>query len=110
MIKNITVPIILISMIVTGCAVQRYGRQQNVTNAERDYLDCRAIEVEIAKTQGFIKDATEHKEKFTGKDVIAFLGDFGIGDSMEYSAAMKSATNRMEQLQQLKQEKGCTQR
>ena len=107
MIKNFTVPIILIFMIVTGCAVQRYGRQQNVTNAEKDYLDCRAIDVEMAKTQGFIKDITDHNESFTGKDIIAFLGDFGIGDSMEYSSAIKSATNRMEQLQQLKREKGC---
>ncbi len=53
------------------------------------------------------RQTTEHKEDFTGKDVLSFLGDFGIGDSMEYSEAIESGTTRISDLQELKREKGC---
>jgi hypothetical protein len=39
--------------------------------------------------------------------VLAILGDFGIGNSLEKSAALESATRRIEQLRELRDAKKC---
>jgi hypothetical protein len=64
------------------------------------------MDLEIAKTQGFIDHV--HKEaKFSGRDVLAIMGDFGIGNSLEKKAALDSAKNRISQLEAQRQAKGC---
>ncbi len=40
-------------------------------------------------------------------DVAGFLGDFGIGNSIEYNHAIGAATSRENALYGLKAEKGC---
>ena len=98
---------ILILQFVYGCATERFGRQTKLTDYEQKVYDCKDIELELAKTNGFIQEITKMRQKFKGSDVWAFLGDFGIGNSMEYSKAMESATERQGQLQALRDEKGC---
>ena len=40
--------------------------------------------------------------------VLGFLGDYGIGNSMERGSAERSATQRLRQLQDLRASKGCS--
>jgi len=99
--------LILVALLFNGCATQRYGRMQNVTEAEKKTITCENIEVEIQKAQEFVKTTTDKDNEFTGRDVLGFLGDFGIGNHMEYSDAIQSGTDRVAQLNTLKSEKNC---
>ena len=92
-----------------GCATERFGRQTSLTEYERKVYSCKDIELEMAKTSGFIQEITEARKDFKGTDVWGLLGDFGIGNAMEFSNAMESATERLKQLEELKVEKGCLQ-
>lgn len=89
-----------------GCATKTYGRQGNLTSFERGSMTCREIDLETAKTKGFI-DRVNKESEFSGKDVLAFLGDFGIGNSMERTAAMESANKRVDELDALRSAKKC---
>ena len=89
-----------------GCATKTYGRQGSLTNYERDSMNCREIDLDLAKTRGFI-DHVNEESKFSGKDVLAILGDFGIGNNMEKSAAIESANARIVGLNELKRTKQC---
>lgn len=98
--------ITILSVLAVGCATKNYGRQGSVTNYEQDNLTCREIDIEIAKTQGFL-DHVNKESEFSGKDVLAILGDFGIGNAMEKSAAIESANTRTTQLRALRAGKKC---
>jgi hypothetical protein len=102
-----TTLVILAAMVISGCATQRFGRVPPVGDAEKRLLTCEQIDLEIAKTDEFINAATKQNAQFTGEDVLGFLGDFGIGNQMEYTAAMKSGTVRLQQLNVLRAEKNC---
>jgi len=91
---------------IQGCATKTYGRQGTLTNFEKDSMSCREIDLEIAKTQGFV-DSVNKESEFSGRDVLAILGDFGIGNSMEKSAALESANKRIAQLRELRDAKKC---
>ncbi len=89
-----------------GCATKHYGRQGTLTDYEKTSMSCREIDLEMAKVRGFT-DHVNKESEFSGRDVLAILGDFGIGNSMERGAAIKSANSRLEALQELKTSKGC---
>ena len=100
--------IMLICLIgFSGCATQHYGRMGSLVNSEAKNLDCKQIEIEIDKCNAFIYDISVKDRKFTGRDVISFLGDFGIGDSWEVKDAIASATKRIAQLQKLRTKRKC---
>ncbi len=105
--KRTSAVILASLLLVSACATQRYGRLQRVTPAEADYLTCDAIEVEVEKANAFVKATNDTDAEVTGKDFLAFLGDLGIGNSMEHADAIESATDRLDDLAELKQEKGC---
>ena len=69
-------------------------------------MTCREIDLEIAKTDGF-KDHVESESQFSGRSVLSFLGDFGIGNVMEKNAALKSADERRDMLQTLRARGAC---
>lgn len=97
---------ILVITFIQGCATKTYGRQSSLTNFEKTTMTCREMDLEIAKTQGFIDHV--HKEaEFSGRDVLAIMGDFGIGNSLERTAALDSAKTRISQLEAQRQVKGC---
>lgn len=77
-----------------------------MTEFEKSSMTCREIDLEIAKTQGFV-DHVKTESEFSGRDVLAILGDFGIGNAMEKTSALKSATDRIKQLNELKRMKSC---
>ena len=92
---------------VQGCATKNYGRQGPLTSYEKESMTCREIELDLAKTSGFV-DHVNKESEFSGLDVLAILGDFGIGNSLEKSAALESATRRIEQLRELRDAKKCS--
>jgi len=97
---------IMISCVVlSGCATKRYGRMQSLSTTERLDLTCREIDIEIAKAREFLDGIAE--TGFDGRDVLAILGDFGIGNAMERGDAVKSGKKRLEELEALRVEKGC---
>jgi hypothetical protein len=91
-----------------GCATKTYGRMDPVDVSEKTALDCRNIDDQIAKAQAFIDDVNQ-KSEFSGADVVAFLIDFGIGNAIEKSAAIKSADERISRLETMRKNEGCSQ-
>lgn len=90
----------------SACATKTYGRQGGLTPVESQSMTCREIELEVARTSGFIQHVNKESE-FSGRDVLAILGDFGIGNALEKSAALESANSRLQQLQALSVAKRC---
>ncbi len=97
---------VAVLMAIQGCATKTYGRQGSLTDYEKDSMSCREIDLDLAKTRGFV-DHVNKESEFSGKDVLAFLGDFGIGNNMEKSAALESANARIARLNELKRTKQC---
>jgi hypothetical protein len=69
-------------------------------------MSCREIELEQAKVRGFGQHIDKESE-FDGRSVLAFLGDFGIGNAIEKEAAVDSAKQRYSQLESTAYERGC---
>ncbi|SCY31528.1 hypothetical protein [Nitrosospira sp. Nsp13] len=91
---------------IQGCATKIYGRQGSVTSFERTTMTCREMDLEIAKTRGFV-DHVNKEAAFSGRDILAFLADFGIGNNLERTAALESADTRIKQLEEQRQIKQC---
>lgn len=89
---------ILCCLLLTGCATQHLGREQNLTAAERDSYTCQQIDLEIAKVDGFLTDADKEWSETHARHVLAFFVDFGIGNHHEWSDAIDSADARRAQL------------
>lgn len=106
LIITITITSIL-GLTFSACATKRYGRLQNITDLESKSMTCNQIKIEIDKSEIFIKKVEKKDDEFTGKDVLAFLGDFGIGNNMEVSEAIESAKSRLKDLQILEKNKNC---
>lgn len=92
---------------IQGCATKTYGRQGGLTSHEKETLTCREIDLETARVRGWI-DHVNKESEFSGRDVLAFLGDFGIGNTLEKSAALESANARLQQLDELREAKKCS--
>lgn len=91
---------------LSACATKHYGREGQLTDYEKSTMSCREIDLERAKVNGFIGQV--HQEsKFDGRSVLSFLGDFGIGNVMEKDAALKSANERRQALDDLRASKNC---
>ena len=100
------VTIALLVLTIQGCATKTYGRQGTLSSFEKDTMTCREIDLEAAKVRGFI-DQVNKESEFSGRDVLAILGDFGIGNNMEKSAAIESANKRIDQLEMQRNAKKC---
>lgn len=70
-------------------------------------MTCREADLELAKMHGFI-DYVNEESAFSGEDILAILGDLGIGNYMEKEAALDSANNRIKALEKLKDSKNCS--
>lgn len=90
----------VLAMSLAGCATKQYPQATNVTGAESTAMDCKALQVEIAKTQS-VQQEIEQTGEFDGRTVLGFLGDFGIGNGMAKGDARKKAANRLNQLESL---------
>ncbi len=103
---NRTMTMALIVLSLSGCATKRYGRLTPLSGAEMTTYTCREIAIELAKVEAF-EDSIKTGSQTNVASVAGFLGDFGIGNSMEKGSAEKSAVERRQQLRKLESEKGC---
>ena len=79
---------------------------QPVTGYESNALTCEDIKVELSKIDAFELQVAEGAE-FSGLSVASFLGDFGIGNTIEKNTALTTAKKRKVQLNDLSATKGC---
>lgn len=98
--------IAVLSSVLAGCSTKNYGRQGELTDFERQTMSCREIDMERSKIDGYLSQI-EKESEFDGRSVLSFLGDFGIGNTMEKSAAKKAAQNRLSQLRSLSIQRNC---
>jgi hypothetical protein len=99
--------LIIALLAITGCATKNYGRQGTLTDFEKQTMSCREIDLETAKVHGFL-DHVDKESQFDGRSVLAFLGDFGIGNVMEKDSAINSANQRLMALDTARTQKGCS--
>jgi hypothetical protein len=97
---------VLVLASVQGCATKTYGRQPLLTDKEKESMTCRDIDLDTAKVRAFI-DRVKKESEFSGRDAIAVLGDFGMGNNLEKTDALQSANTRLVQLRHLRETKGC---
>lgn len=102
-----SIALVATALMLSGCATKRYGRLTPVSGAESANYTCREIAIELSKVEAF-EDAIKEGSKTNFASVAGFLGDWGIGNSMEKGAAERSAAARRQQLRQLDAQKGCT--
>lgn len=93
-------PVILIAMLLSGCALKQYPQSANVSDAEAQTYDCAALNEEIAKSQS-VKQQIVKTGEFDALTVLGFVGDFGIGNGIAKASASSKAEARLEQLQKL---------
>lgn len=98
---------VLLLVLVSGCATNHFGRLPPLSVAEQGAYTCRELELEMAKAKAFVTDIEAQSKGVSGKDVLGFLGDFGIGNSIEYQEATKSGMARLTQLSTLFIAKEC---
>lgn len=94
-------PVILIAMLLSGCALKQYPQSANVSDAEAQTYDCAALNQEIAKSQS-VKQQIDKTGEFDALTVLGFVGDFGIGNGIAKASANNKATARLQQLENLK--------
>ncbi|UQI42760.1 hypothetical protein [Vreelandella venusta] len=90
-----------LSVAVSGCATKQYPQLAPVSSSEASYMDCQAINREIAEVRSQ-QAQIEETGSFDGRTVLGVLGDFGVGNGMAKSDARKAANARLNQLETLK--------
>lgn len=106
--RNVGLAVMSLAIIVSsGCSTKNYGRQPELTSFEKQTMTCREIDLEQAKVQGFLQHISEESQ-FDGRSILSFLGDFGIGNTMEKDSAMDSANQRMLQLGNARMSQSCS--
>ncbi|HFG7647182.1 TPA: hypothetical protein ACGIMR_000543 [Salmonella enterica subsp. enterica serovar Javiana] len=103
MFKNIAIATIA-AVMITGCATKQYPQAPVVTSEEARVFDCNGVNQELAKVRG-IQNEIVATSQFDGRSILAFLGDFGIGNAIAHNEANKKANARLQQLEALKAEK-----
>jgi hypothetical protein len=99
----------LVAVLAQGCVTKQYGRQAELEPAERQSLSCPGIDQEMVKLDRYV-DWVNTRSDYDGWDVLAILGDFGVGNAIERGEALKAADIRKDQLASLRAEKACTTR
>lgn len=103
---QISVVVVAGIIALQGCATKNYGRLTDLSEYEQKTMNCREVELDLAKALAFLQYVYKESE-FSSKDVLAILGDFGIGNSWEKKEATKSANTRIDALKALKSNKEC---
>ncbi|MEQ8693869.1 MAG: hypothetical protein RIC85_00880 [Gammaproteobacteria bacterium] len=79
---------------------------QPVTGYEKNAYTCEEIKVEQSKVDAFELQVAEGSE-FSALSVASFLGDLGIGNTIEKNAALKTAKKRRVELNNLAAAQNC---
>jgi hypothetical protein len=99
--------LLAVMLVLAGCATQRFGRLSPLSETEKQTLTCREIGIEIAKAEEFLFQTRRTRKDTNAAHVLGFLGDFGIGNSMEGNAAEQSGDVRLKELKDLSVRKTC---
>lgn len=94
-------------MVLSGCATKHYGRLSTLSTYEKDIMNCREIALEVARAREFISDVNIESQ-FDGKDFLAAVTDFTIGNSWEKGKALESGNKRLDALRALARGKDCS--
>lgn len=97
-------PVAIAAIILSGCATKQYPQSPQVTGEEITAMDCKAVDVEIAK-QHAVQDEIKQTGQFDGLTILGFLGDFGIGNGIAKSNATGKANARLNTLEGLRDSK-----
>ena len=103
-----SVLIVLLTLVLSGCATKQYPQASAVTPEETAMLNCSALDQELAKAHSVQSDI-EQTGQFDALTVLGFVGDFGLGNGIAKYNASQKAERRLTQLQSLKAAK-CSQR
>ncbi|WP_350260708.1 hypothetical protein AAF463_10685 [Pantoea sp. BJ2] len=93
-------PVILIALLLSGCALKQYPQSAKASDAEAQTYDCAALNQEIAKSQS-VQQQIDKTGEFDALTVLGFVGDFGIGNGLAKASANSKVKARLEQLQKL---------
>jgi len=97
----------MLAAVLAGCVTKQYGRQEALTDRDRQFMACGDIDRDLLQVEGWQRQV-ERRSDWDGWDALAVLGDFGIGNSIERGEALKSAELRKEQLRELRAARGCS--
>jgi hypothetical protein len=78
-----------------------------VSDAEQQGLDCSSIAAELGKARDYRNNVAMQGQVTSGRDVVSFLTDFGVGNTTEKEGALFSADQRIKQLRALSARKRC---
>jgi len=98
---NQAIKMVIITILLSGCALKHYPKSTPLTTQESAALDCPATEAEIAKMHSTQQEITQ-TGAFSTLTVIGFMLDFGIGNGIAKNHASHSANERLSQLEALK--------
>lgn len=93
-------PLLVLSLLLSGCALKQYPDSPPVSAVQADQLDCQGVQQQLAEQQKVQQDIDKTGE-FDALTVVGAAMDFGIGNGIAKHQAQKQATEREEQLQQL---------
>ncbi len=93
--------LIIVAMMLVGCATKQYPQAPAVTTEETTAFDCKAVEQEIVKAHSVQSEISE-TGRFDVLTVLGFIGDFGLGNGLAKHSATKKADVRLNQLESLK--------
>lgn len=99
--------LLTVATVISACATQRYGRVTELSATEKAEFNCRDLRIETAKTEEFMSSVRMQRRDMSGAHVLGFLGDFGIGNSIEGDAAELSGEKRLRELKALAVAKKC---
>ena len=89
-----------------GCATKQYHIAAELSPAVAEAMTCKDLQIELLKGQEIEKQINETGQ-FSGKTVLGFLGDFGIGNAMAKSEARLALSRKMSSIRNAQLSKGC---
>jgi hypothetical protein len=99
-------PMLVASVMVTGCATKRYPVVTPLSGAEKAMYSCRELQLEMLKAEEVQLKITQTAET-DWRSVAGFLGDYGIGNAMAKSEASRAVAERVSTIRAAQAEKGC---
>lgn len=95
-----SIPLLVLSLMLSGCMLKQYPASPPVSTVQADQLDCSGVQQKIAEQQKVQQDIDKTGE-FDALTVVGAALDFGIGNGIAKHQAQKQATEREHQLQHL---------
>lgn len=93
-------PVLILSLLLSGCALKQYPSSPPVSTVQADQLDCQGVQQQIAQQQQ-VQQEIDKTGEFDALTVVGAAMDFGVGNGIAKYQAQKKATEREQQLQQL---------